>query len=63
MTTQPDTQASLTPSTELSTKYTPAEVEGPLYERWVEAGYFTPDASSDKPPFSVVIPPGFVRAR
>jgi valyl-tRNA synthetase len=41
----------------LSTQYTPAEVEGPLYERWVEAGYFTPDASSDKPPFSIVIPP------
>lgn len=57
MTTQPDTQETPTPSTELSTKYTPADVEGPLYERWVAAGYFTPDATSDKPPFSVVIPP------
>ncbi|EXG80376.1 valine--tRNA ligase [Cryptosporangium arvum] len=57
MTTHPDTQAPPTPSTELSTKYTPADVEGPLYERWVAAGYFTPDATSDKPPFSVVIPP------
>ncbi|SHN26376.1 valine--tRNA ligase [Cryptosporangium aurantiacum] len=57
MTTEPDTQAPLTPSTELSTKYTPAEVEGPLYERWVEAGYFTPDSSSDRPPYSIVIPP------
>ncbi|MFG1921528.1 valine--tRNA ligase [Cryptosporangium sp. NPDC048952] len=57
MTTQPDTQAPPSSSTELSTKYTPADVEGPLYERWVAAGYFTPDATSDKPPFSVVIPP------
>ncbi|GAA0255972.1 valine--tRNA ligase [Cryptosporangium japonicum] len=57
MTTHPDTQAPPSPSTELSTKYTPADVEGPLYERWVEAGYFTPDATSDKPPFTVVIPP------
>ncbi|GAA3393660.1 valine--tRNA ligase [Cryptosporangium minutisporangium] len=57
MTTEPDTQAPLRPSTELSTKYTPAEVEGPLYERWVEAGYFTPDSSSDRPPYSIVIPP------
>ncbi|MGW7414938.1 valine--tRNA ligase [Streptomyces sp. NPDC054863] len=41
----------------LPTTYTPAAVEGPLYERWVERGYFTADAKSDKPPFTVVIPP------
>ena len=29
----------------------------PLYERWVERGYFTADPTSDKPPFSLVIPP------
>ncbi len=28
-----------------------------MYARWVEAGYFTADASSGKPPFCVVIPP------
>ncbi|MDT7708193.1 MAG: valyl-tRNA synthetase [Pseudonocardiales bacterium] len=28
-----------------------------MYERWVDAGYFTADASSDKPSFSIVIPP------
>src|SRR6201991_2393438 len=28
-----------------------------MYERWVEAGYFAADASSDKPAFSNVIPP------
>ncbi|MFF1760285.1 valine--tRNA ligase [Streptomyces sp. NPDC058266] len=42
---------------ELPTQYTPAEVEGPLYERWVERGYFDADAKSDKPPYTIVIPP------
>lgn len=28
-----------------------------MYDRWVAAGYFTADASSDKPPFSIVLPP------
>ncbi|OWA03685.1 valine--tRNA ligase [Streptomyces sp. CS113] len=45
------------PSTELPTQYTPAEVEGQLYERWVERGYFEADAKSEKPPYTVVIPP------
>ncbi|WP_375474469.1 valine--tRNA ligase [uncultured Jatrophihabitans sp.] len=44
------------PST-LPSQYRPADVEGPLYERWVERGYFTADPSSGKPPFSIVIPP------
>lgn len=42
---------------ELPTQYTPADVEGKLYERWVERGYFEADAHSDKPPYSIVIPP------
>ncbi|MFD0021379.1 valine--tRNA ligase [Streptomyces sp. NPDC058382] len=42
---------------ELPTQYAPAEVEGKLYERWVERGYFEADEHSDKPPYSVVIPP------
>lgn len=42
---------------ELPTQYAPADVEGPLYERWVERGYFTADAKSDKPAYTVVIPP------
>ncbi|GLP69984.1 valine--tRNA ligase [Streptomyces sp. TUS-ST3] len=45
------------PITELPTQYAPAEVEGALYERWVEKGYFTADAKSDKPPYTIVIPP------
>jgi len=43
---------------ELDTQYRPAEVEGPLYERWVAEGLFSPDrASADAPAFTVVIPP------
>ncbi|HEX6518415.1 MAG TPA: valine--tRNA ligase [Streptosporangiaceae bacterium] len=42
---------------ELPSQYSPAEVEGPRYERWEKAGYFTADASSDKEPYCIVIPP------
>ncbi|GAA4859191.1 valine--tRNA ligase [Saccharopolyspora rosea] len=42
---------------ELPSTWNPADVEAELYQRWVAAGYFTADASSDKPPFSIVIPP------
>ncbi|MFC9327835.1 valine--tRNA ligase [Kitasatospora sp. NPDC057015] len=41
----------------IPTTYAPAEVEGALYERWVERGYFTADAKSDKPAYTIVIPP------
>jgi valyl-tRNA synthetase len=44
-------------ATELSTRYVPAEVEAPLYEKWVKAGYFEADPASDKPPYAIVIPP------
>jgi valyl-tRNA synthetase len=43
--------------TSLPTQYRPAEVEGPLYERWESAGYFRADAASGKEPFCIVIPP------
>jgi valyl-tRNA synthetase len=42
---------------ELPSQYSPADAEGPRYERWEKAGYFTADAASDKPSFSIVIPP------
>ncbi|AKL66139.1 MULTISPECIES: valine--tRNA ligase [unclassified Streptomyces] len=45
------------PNSELPTQYAPAEVEGKLYERWVERGYFTADPASEKPPYTIVIPP------
>jgi valyl-tRNA synthetase len=43
--------------TTLAPQWNPAEVEVALYQRWVDAGYFAADASSDKPPFCIVIPP------
>ncbi|MFF0423532.1 valine--tRNA ligase [Streptomyces sp. NPDC004520] len=52
-----NTQQQTAPTTELPTTYAPAEVEGPLYERWVDRGYFTADAKSEKPPYTIVIPP------
>ncbi|MEU1280509.1 valine--tRNA ligase [Streptomyces sp. NPDC005805] len=52
-----NTQQQTAPTTELPTQYAPAEVEGPLYERWVERGYFTADATSEKQPYTIVIPP------
>ena len=42
---------------ELPSQYAPAEVEGPRYERWEKAGYFTADAESAAPAFCIVIPP------
>ncbi len=42
---------------EMSKKYNPQKVEEGKYEKWVESGYFKSDANSDKPPFSIVIPP------
>ncbi len=42
---------------ELPPNFSSAEVEAPLYEKWVAAGYFTPEAKSDKPPFTIVLPP------
>jgi len=43
--------------TELPSQYAPAEVEGPRYERWEKAGYFTADANSPAPAYTIVIPP------
>ena len=32
-------------------------MEADLYQGWVDAGYFTADPASTKPPFSIVLPP------
>jgi valyl-tRNA synthetase len=45
------------PTGGLSAQYQPGEVEQRRYEQWVSAGYFRADPSSDRPPFSIVIPP------
>ena len=42
---------------ELAASFNPSEIEAVLYKKWQEGGYFTADASSSKPPFTIVIPP------
>ena len=42
---------------DLAPKYDPAAIESAVYQRWVDAGVFTADRSSDKEPYVIVIPP------
>jgi valyl-tRNA synthetase len=44
-------------SRELASTFSPSEIEAPLYQKWVQAGYFTADATSTKEAFSIVLPP------
>ncbi|MEJ2579352.1 MAG: valine--tRNA ligase [Kineosporiaceae bacterium] len=66
--TSPSAPADERTATTLPSVYVPADVEGPLYRRWVERGYFTPDqgdgdndgaggGTATGEPFSIVIPP------
>ncbi|MCZ4079042.1 valine--tRNA ligase [Rhodococcus sp. H36-A4] len=41
----------------LPKSWDPSAVEAELYQGWVDAGYFEADATSDKPPYSIVLPP------
>ncbi|WP_199434977.1 valine--tRNA ligase [Qaidamihabitans albus] len=43
--------------TDLPSAWNPADEEAAIYQRWVDAGYFTADAQSDRPPFTIVLPP------
>ncbi|QSQ14878.1 valine--tRNA ligase [Myxococcus landrumensis] len=47
----------MTDTTELSKAYEPTEVEARRYAFWLERGYFRAEATSDKPAFSIVLPP------
>ncbi|MFM9376402.1 valine--tRNA ligase [Gordonia sp. VNK21] len=49
--TTPDSSSSLPAS------WNPADHEEGLYQGWVDAGYFTADSGSDKPGYSIVLPP------
>ncbi len=42
---------------ELPPAYLPGDVESRRYESWVRAGYFTADAQSGAPAFTIMIPP------
>ena len=41
----------------LAPQYSPEEWEAPLYRWWEEQGFFGADTESDKPPFTIVMPP------
>ena len=42
---------------ELPKTYDPTTVEGPTYQRWLDAGCFSADPASDRPHFSMALPP------
>ena len=42
---------------DLPTVYDPKSTEESIYKFWEEGGFFKADAKSDKPPYSIVIPP------
>ncbi|TDP96344.1 valine--tRNA ligase [Labedaea rhizosphaerae] len=44
-------------TTDLPTAWDPAAVEGRLYQGWVDAGYFTADVDSDRPSYTIALPP------
>lgn len=41
----------------LSPKYNPSEVEDKIYNFWIEKGYFKANPASQKPKYSIMIPP------
>jgi len=41
----------------LPKSWDPGAVETEIYQGWVQAGYFTADPASGKPPYSIVLPP------
>ncbi|MGA6164236.1 valine--tRNA ligase [Amycolatopsis magusensis] len=45
------------PQSDLPNAWNPADEEAAIYQRWVDAGYFEADPGSEKPPFTVVLPP------
>jgi valyl-tRNA synthetase len=47
----------MTDTIELSKAYEPTEVESRWSAFWLERNYFRAEAASDKPPFSIVLPP------
>ncbi|AQA04489.1 valine--tRNA ligase [Mycobacterium sp. MS1601] len=57
MTASSHTDAAASRAQDLPKSWDPTAVESELYEGWVKAGYFTADPSSDKPPYSIVLPP------
>ncbi len=56
MTARPKPAASVRADA-LPKSWDPGAAESAIYQRWVDAGYFTADATSAKPGYSIVLPP------
>lgn len=41
----------------MSDRYSPADVESKVYQSWEKNGYFKAQDKSNKPPFSIILPP------
>ncbi|MEO9964673.1 MAG: valine--tRNA ligase [Reichenbachiella sp.] len=41
----------------ISTKYNPVEVEGKIYQEWLDKGYFHSEPNPEKEPYTILIPP------
>ncbi|HEY3907641.1 MAG TPA: valine--tRNA ligase [Streptosporangiaceae bacterium] len=54
---QTDTDQTERHSGDLAPQYVPGEVETRRYQGWVDSGYFTADASSPAPSYTIMIPP------
>ena len=53
----PDHTRANTRADALPKSWDPGAAETAIYQGWVDAGYFTADPASDKPPYSIVLPP------
>ncbi len=42
---------------EIPKAYDPSATEGPLYQFWLDGGYFTPRIDPEKQPFCIIMPP------
>src|SRR5438093_1074653 len=47
----------MTDTFQMAKAYDPSEVEARWYERWLEGGFFKPDADLSKPTFCIIMPP------
>lgn len=50
-------------SKNLEKTYSPSDIEGRLYEKWLEKKYFHAEVDENKKPFTIVIPPPNVTGR
>jgi len=50
-------QSENSPEQALGDRYSPQDVEGPIYKNWEEKGYFKAQDQSTKPPYCIILPP------